>query len=283
MRSFLRVIVFLSAVAFLSPFAAPQSSTAAIDLVAHITPTGARPEPVRQFSFYVLTKSFVEITKEVDSQDPLPTREQFIDKLKISPELKSWIKAHEIMDLTSPDLDTLVTPDEIMNVPEFLAAYQRTNSGGVTYGLPSPKFHEVDKTAQPEKYEKLQQEYFAAMKKFIQSHPATTQGMELELAGVNPKYQWDKLQADHRKRVAQLGPDVAQTKYLAAKTDTDLDGRALISSLPPGNYWISSLGMNAASGDRRIHWDVPVKLQPGQTLRIELNNVNGTDANASQP
>lgn len=256
-----------------------QNSAGSLDLTARVTPTGARPEPVRQFTFYVLTRSYAEVAKEVAGQDVLPSREEFIKNMKVSPELKVWMNAHDIMDLTMPDLDKLVTADDILKVPEFLVAYQKSNSGGVTNGIPTPKFRDSEKAANPEKYQKQKDEYMAALKKFIETHPSTVNGMELELEGVNPKLAWDRLHADHRSRLAQLTPDVAQTKYLAAKLDTDLDGRAHLSGLAPGNYWISTLGMDAAAGDRRLRWDVPVTIQAGQMTRIELTNVNGANAN----
>jgi len=260
-----------------------QTTTGTLDVSVHITPTAARPEPVRQFTLYFLTKSYADIIKEVEGQDVLPTREEFIDNLKCTPQLKKWLKAHEVMDLTMPDFDKLVTPVEIMEVPEFLAAYQRSNSGGVTSGMPVPKFREADREANPEKYNKQKQEYINALKKFVETHPATVSGMELELGGVNPKYQWDKLHANHKKKIAQLAPDIAQTKYLAAKADTDMDGRVTVSGLAPGTYWVSSLNMDAASGDRRLNWDVAAKVQAGQTTRLDLTNVNGIDAFSSQP
>jgi len=238
---------------------------------------------VRQFTLYILTKSYADIVKEVEGNDVLPTREEFIDNLKCTPQLKKWLKAHDVMDLTMPDFDKLVTPVEIMEVPEFLAAYQRSNSGGVTTGMPVAKFREADREAHPEKYEKLMQEYIKALKRFVETHPSTVSGMELELGGANPKYQWDKLHADHKKKIALLAPDTAQTKYLAAKADTDMDGRVTVSGLAPGTYWASSLNMDAASGDRRLNWDVAAKVQAGQTTRLELTNVNGTDAFSSQP
>jgi len=237
---------------------------------------------VRQFTLYILTKSYGDIVKEVEGQDVLPTREEFIDNLKCTPQLKKWLKAHDEMDLTMPDFDKLVTPIEIMEVPEFLAAYQRSNSGGVTKGMPIPRFREADREAHPEKYEKERQEYIKALKRFVETHPSTVTGMELELGGVNPKLQWDRLHADHKKKIAQLAPDIAQTKYLAAKADTDMDGRVTVSGLAPGTYWVSSLNMDAASGDRRLNWDVPAKVQAGQTTRVDLTNVNGTDAFSPQ-
>ena len=283
MRHTLRFFALLSGLPSLASTLAAQVATGAIDMTARVTPTGARPEPVRQFTFYVLTRSYADIVKEVEGQNVLPTRDEFIEKLTVSPELKKWMKAHEVMDLTSPDLDKVVTPDDIIQVPEFFDAYERANSGGVTMGLPKPKYRETDKTANPEKYQKQKDEFYSATKKFIQTYPATIQGMELELVGVNPNMQWEKLHVDRKKRIAQMAPDTAQTKYLAGKADTDLDGHAFVSGLAPGKYWISTLGMDAASGDRRLLWDVAISVEAGQTSRLNLSNINATDARSLQP
>jgi hypothetical protein len=283
MRNFIRGVVLCSALALITGELAAQGGNGAIEIAARITPTGARPEPVRQFTLYVLTKSYADIIKEVDMQDALPSREQFIEKLTCSPEMKAWLKAHEVMDLTSPDLDKALVTDDIIKVPEFFAAYVRSNSGGVTRGLPRPAYRDTDKESNPERYKKQREEYLAATQKFIETHPSTVQGIELELVGVNPKLAWDKLNGDHKRRLAQLAPDTAQLRYLAGKAETDLDGRALVSGLAAGNYWVSSLGMDAASGDRRLFWDVPVKVQAGQTAHLELSNLNGTDLRSAAP
>jgi len=278
---FLRVGMLIGACALLAGLACAQARTGGIELSARVTPTGGRPEPVRQFTLYVLTKSYAEIAKEVGDQDPLPTREKFLENLKCSPELKGWLKAHEVMDLTSPDLDQVLTVADIMKVPEFFAAYERSNSGGVTRGLPRPGYRESDKDANPAKYKKQREEFLAATRKFIEANPSTVQGMELELAGVNPQIPWDKLRQDHKRRVAQLAPDAAQLKYLAGKVETDLEGRALITGLAQGLYWVSSLGMEAAAGDRRLMWDVGVKVLAGQNALLELSNLNATDFRGS--
>jgi hypothetical protein len=262
---------------------AAQNPTGSLDISVHVTATGGRPEPVRQFTLYVLTKSFAAISDEVNGGASLPTREKFIDDLKVSAKLKEWMKSHDVMDLTAPDLDKVVTADDIVSVPEFLEAYQKSNSGGVTTGMPTPKFHEADKETNPDKYEKAKQDFYLAMKKFIQSHPSTVSGMELELSGVNPKLAWDKMHMDHKRKVIQLSPEMAQSKYLAGKADTDLEGHAMITGLAPGNYWLSSLGMDGTSGDRRLRWDVAVTVQPGRPTRVDLTNVNGTDLNSSNP
>jgi cytochrome c biogenesis protein ResB len=162
-------------------------------------------------------------------------------------------------------------------------AYQRSNSGGVTSGIPKPKYADADKTARPERYNKQLQEYYLALKKFIQNNPATVSGIELELVGVNPQQQWSQIQADHKHRVQRVAPEFAQTKYLAAKTDTDLDGRASVSALAPGEYWLSTLNLDANAGDTRTGWDVPVVIHAGETTRVELTNLNGVERRASAP
>ena len=260
-----------------------QTTTGTLEIMARITPTAARPEPVRQFTFYILTKSYTEIVKEVEDKDVIPPRDEFIDGLKISPEMRAWLKAHDIFDLTLPGVDKAMTPDDILHTPEFLLAYQRSNSGGVTEGIPKPKYADADKTDHPEKYQKQMQEYMTALKKFISAHPETVSGIELELDGVNPQRKWATIQNDHRKRVQRVAPDTAQTKYLAAKTDSDLEGHASVYNLAPGSYWISSLNLDAAAGDMRLRWDVPVVVESGKIARIELTNLNSTDARGSNP
>jgi hypothetical protein len=263
--------------------AGAQAANGSLDFIARISPTAARPEPVRQFTFYVLTKSYAEICKDVEAQDAPPSREKFISDLKVSPELKEWLKAHDVLDLTSPNLDKSLTPDEILHVPEFLMAYQRTNSGGVTSGIPKPKYVDADKTDHPDRYQKQHDQYFTALKKFIQTHPESMSGMELELSGVNPQARWAQLQSEQKRRVLRVAPEVAQTKYLAAQTDTDLDGHASVANLPSGHYWLSTLNLDAGAGDVRLKWDVPIAIQPGRDTRIELTNLNATDAHGSTP
>jgi len=260
-----------------------QTAPGSLEFTAHITPSAAKPEPVRDFTFYILTKSYTEIVKEAEGKDPVPQRDEIIDGLKVSPELRTWLKNHDTMDLTSPDVDKLMTPDDVITVPEFLLAYQRSNSGGVTKGLPKPKYTEAERTKDPEKYEKLRQDYLNALRKFIRSYPETVSGVELELDGVNPERKWSALQKDRNRRVERTAPDMAQLNFLAAKVDTDLNGHASVAGLAPGNYWISSLNLQANAGDMRVSWDVPVKIEAGQMTRIELSNLNTTENRSSTP
>ena len=271
--------ILLAGAACVAPSLHAQTST--LEIVARVTPTAARPEPVREFTFYILSKSYAEIAKEVEAGDIIPSRDEFIDSLKVTPELKDWLKNHDVLDLTNPDLDKAVKPEDVITVPEFLVAYQHANSGGVTKGLPRPKYKDADKKEHPEKYEKEKQDYINALKKFMQANPSTISGIEMELDDVNPARKWAQLHSNHSKRVQKMAPEVAQTKYLAAKVDTDLEGHASISGLAPGSYWISSLNLEANAGDSRVRWDVPITIQTGRNLRIELTNLNATDTLAA--
>jgi hypothetical protein len=259
------------------PAARGQADKGAIEINARITPTAARPEPVRQFTFYLLTRSYSSVTAEIGAQHLLPERDAFIDTLKVSKELKAWLKAHDILDLTMPGLDKALTADDIVKTPEFLLAYQHSNSGGVTKSIPIPKYKDTDKADHPDKYKKDYDDYISQLKKFIQAHPETVSGVELELYAINPAKQWAQIGSDQRKAVQHLAPDVAQTKYLAGTVDTDLNGHAVLTGVAPGNYWISTLNLDASAGDARLRWDVPVTVEAGRTTRIDLTNLNAAD------
>jgi hypothetical protein len=282
MRKVPSFVALLAAAAFCAALSVrAQSSGGALEVNARVTPTAARPEPVRQFTFYVLTKSYQEICKELEASDAAPSRDKFLDGLEVSKELKEWMKAHDVLDLSLPDIDKSLSTDDIMNTPELLAAYQRANSGGITHGFPQPKYKETDKTDHPEKYEKEKQVYLTTLKKFLQANPATISGIELELDGVNPARKWAILQSNHKNRMQHMAPEIAQTKYLAQKFDTDLEGHGSLRDIPPGNYWISSLNLDASAGDARVRWDVPITIRAGQTTRIELTNLNAADTMAA--
>ncbi len=279
------VPILLALLCLASPHAATraQSAKGGIEITARITPTAAHPEPVRQFTFFVLTRSYDDVAKDIAAQHVLPPRDEFIETLKVSKELKAWLKAHDVLDLTMPDLDKSITPDDVINVPEFMLAYQHNNSGGVTNGFPKAKYTEADKTDHPEKYEKLHQEYIDALKKFVKANPATISGVELEFTGINPQTKWARIISDQQRAILRAAPEIAQTKYLVAKTDTDLEGHATFAGLLPGNYWISTLNFDADAGDARLRWDVPVAVEAGHTSRVELTNLNGIDAHIVAP
>ena len=85
------------------------NETGALQFTARITPTAARPEPVRQFTFYILSKSYAAVSEEVEATDVVPPRDQFIDDLKVSPELKEWLKAPRDSGSDDAGLDKALT------------------------------------------------------------------------------------------------------------------------------------------------------------------------------
>src|SRR5436309_12410649 len=129
----------------------------------------------------------------------------------------------------------------------------------------------------------MQEGRLSAPKEFIQNPPEANSGGQVGLGGGKPQKKWDVLQNDRRRRVQRIAPNVAQIKFLAAKVDTDLEGRATISGLAPGDYWISTLNLDADSGDMRVRWDVPVRIERGKAIRVELSNLNSIDTRSSTP
>src|SRR3989442_2487656 len=88
------------------------STTGAIEFDARVTPTAARPEPVRLFTFYLLSKSYAEIADEAEAADAMPAREKLIEDLKASSKLKEWMETDETIDLTSTEMEQRLTPDD---------------------------------------------------------------------------------------------------------------------------------------------------------------------------
>jgi hypothetical protein len=79
-----------------------------------------------------------------------------------------------------------------------------------------------------------------------------------------------------RQRLDDRTFQLAQERYLAAKTDTDLDGNGSFAGIAPGKYWIGMIGVQAISGDVHLRWDLAVTVKAGETTRVELNNLNAT-------
>lgn len=282
----LRANLMLAALAAATAFAAAQprnaapqpqaAATGSIEFTASVSPTDGRPEAVRQFTFYLLRKSLADLHAEVEAGDPSPDLNAFIDGLPVSPELKAWMKQNQTVELAGTDFTKKLTPDAILNVPEFMKAYVTFNSGYPGSGFPSPKYRESDKEKNPDKYAQQLQEFRASVLRFAIANPTNKEGMEAELTDVNQSQKWFALRAAERARVTTRTLRLAQTEYLAAQTDSDLDGHGAMAGVPPGNYWLGTLGDVAQAGDIRQSWDVPVTVAAGQTTHIDLTNLNAT-------
>src|SRR5579864_2422844 len=118
-----RILFFVVGLAVAAPLAHPQSQNGSVEFVAHATPSAGLEEPVRGFPFFLLTKSYEDITREVEANYPKPDMDAFIDKLEVSKELKAWMKKNHWVELSGPNFTAKVKAADVMQVPEFLEAY----------------------------------------------------------------------------------------------------------------------------------------------------------------
>lgn len=276
----MRIASLLLLLAALAAGALAQAQTGTIELAARVTPTAGRAEPALRLPVFLLRKSFADIRKETEEAEPKPDLEKFVDALDGSPELKAWMKRTKTVKLSGSEFARQVTVDDVFEVPEFFEALITQNAGDV--GFPAPKYTDRDRAKSPEKYERMRREYREQLRKHVKENPHTLVGLEIHLAHVDAGQRWAREESQRRERIRHRALQLAQTKYLAARTETDLEGRATLVNIPAGDYWLSTLENDAASGDVRLRWDTPVSVAAGRVTRIELSNVNGTPA-ASLP
>jgi hypothetical protein len=277
MKSCIRAMaLFVGSLMILLPAGLAAQSTGRIEFTARVSPTGGRPEPVRQLTFYLLRKSLEDIRAEALQSAPAPDLDNFIDALSVSPELKAWMKKHHSVQLSGGDFIKGLSPEDIMNIPEYFKAYMARNVGFKGVGFPEPKFKEKDRDSNPEKYNQQKEQYLAAIRKFVAAVPESVTGIDLDLNDIDPYPKWDVLVHKQRRLQDTHAFELAQERYLVAQSDTDLDGRGSFAGIAAGNYWIGMLGAEAISGDVRLHWDLPVTVRQGETSRIELSNLNAS-------
>lgn len=229
---------------------------------------------MRSFPFYLLSKSFADIEKEAALDLPAPNMDKFIDSLEVSKQLKAWMKANHWVNLVGEDFHKKIKVDDVMNVPEFFTAYVERMAGDQTVAFPTPKYKLEDKTKDPAKYDRLVKQYHDAIRAFIIADPSSTDGMELGLEDVNPGHKWDVLSAKSTEEANRETMDLAQAKYLVARTETDLQGQGTIRGIAPGNYWLSTLNIAATAGDTRERWDVAVTVGASPNNYVALSNIN---------
>jgi hypothetical protein len=276
----LEMLVFLAAFGLLvglPPARAQSPQTGSVVFEARVTPTDGRPESVRQITFYLLRKSYAEIQKEAEATETELDLDHFIDGLEVSKELKTWMKRQHSIVLSGSDFLHRLKTDDIFEVPEFYNAYLKFNSGGASVDFPTPKYRDADKEKNPAKYAKQKEDYQAAVRKYLAANPSSIEGIETFLDQVNPSERWTKMQIEVRQRVRRRTSDLVQLRYLAAKTDSDLEGRGIFTGIAPGDYWISTLETQAVAGDVRLRWDAPVSVRAGETSRVELSNLNASE------
>jgi len=268
------VAVIIGSLAILFPARLGAQSAGGIEFSARVAATGGQPEPVRQMTFYLLRKSIEDIRAEALQSAPATDLDKFIAGLGVSPELKVWMTKHHSVRLSGEEFTKSLTPEDIVDIPEYFKAYMAHNEAFRGLGFPEPKFKEKDRDSNPEKYKAEKEQYRAAVRKFIAGAPNTVQGMDLELVDLNPNAKWVALEGKHNRLLETRAFQLAQERYLVARTDSDLDGHGSFAGIAPGSYWIGMFGAEAISGDVRLHWDFPVTIRPGETARVELSNLN---------
>jgi hypothetical protein len=281
MKNIWFAVAFLlgSSVAF-----APQVSaqSASIAFVAQATPSDGLAEPVRGFPFFLLSKSFEDIGKEALAAYPKPDQDAFIDKQDFSPELKAWMKKNHVIQLAGDDFTRKLNADTVMGVPEFKSAYIELNAGTQSIDFPKPKYKSSDQQKYPAKYKKLVADYDAAVHLYIEQHPASIEGIDLELTTVDPNAKWEALTGARSTAIRKRTIDLAQGNYTVARVETNLEGKAVLSGVAPGSYWLSTLDVPVIVGDARPRWDIAVTVRAGETKYLSLSNSNSTRSQVAQ-
>ncbi len=276
MKISLKILPFaaLLVAGVMGTFSRAAAQNGSLQFVARITPSAGVDEPVRSFPFYLLSKSYTEIEKEAAAASPAANMDAFISALNVSKELKAWMRTNHRVNLTGEAFTKKLKVDDIMNVPEFFNTYVERNAGDQTVAFPRPKYKAEDKVKDPAKYDRLKKQYLDAIRAFITQNPDSTDGLDLDLEDVNPGHKWDALTSNDLAQLTRETADLARGKYLVAHTETDLQGQASLHGIPPGNYWLGTLNIEAVAGDVRARWDVPVTVRAGQPSYVTLTNIN---------
>ena len=240
-------------------------------------PPGGQAEPVREMTFYLLSRSLSDIRKETEGAEPFPDLDHFIAQLAVSPELKSWMTTHHRVNLAGNDFVKEITAGDVINVPEFLKAYNDQNGAAVHSGVPEPKYKNGEEQKDPEKYNRLREQYRQALRQYIEAHPELMQGIDAEFNDLNPYARWMKVQTQQQHHIEQRVMQLAQTRYLVGTAVTNLAGKGTFEGLNAGYYWISNVDTPALTGDLRLLWDVGVDVTPAKAARIELSNLNSDE------
>src|SRR5215469_7490716 len=252
--------------------------TASISFTVQITPTSGIAEPVRGLPVYLLHKSFESILDEAQSNVPKLDMDKFIDSQKLSKELIAWMHKNHTVTLRGEEFAKNLTPQEIINIPEFWQAYYQINAGSRAFGFPLQKYDDRDETRNPAKYQREVDDYHARVRKYIEQNPDSKQEMDEELDSIDPSHQWKDKIAERDNSIHRMALDRAQSRYLIAQTQTDVDGRAEFAGVSAGTFWISTLDIYGQAGDTREKWDTPVSLRAGTAAQTVLSNYNAVPA-----
>jgi len=160
----------------------------------------------------------------------------------------------------------------------MVSGLPRSNSGGVTQGMPAAKLYRksIRQRAAGEIRE-TKTGIPGALRKFVRR---ISHFRHLLAEGVI-HHKSATLQNDAEARGTH-GPGNCAVKFLAGKVDTDSRRTRLGFRPCPSDYWISSLNLDADSGDMRVRWDVPVRIER-EDHSSRLSNLNSIDVRSSAP
>lgn len=258
----------------LAPQLEAQSGTASLELLVQAAPSGGRPENVMQHSFYLLRAPLAEIEQQARAQVSPPDFNAFVDELKVSPELKEWMKREQTVTLAGDDFLAALTVDDIMDVPEFRDAYVTRNLIMVGLGFPKRKAKLTDREKNPAKWEESEKRYWEQVRSYAILHPESKQGLDESLLDITASTDWKTLERRHEQQVEQRVQYLVHSVYRVAEAETDYAGKARMSGLPAGRFWLTNLGREVRAGDVRLRWELPVEIGAGQSHYLELNNAN---------
>jgi hypothetical protein len=252
------------------------AQSGSIEFAVHATPTGGLEEPVRGFPVFLLSRSFEDIQKEADAAFPKQNLNDFIDGLNVSKELKDWMKRNQWITFSGQDFIQKIKPDDVMNVPEFYKAYMDRNAADQGSGFPVEKVknEEKEKEKDPAKYEKDMERYRDSVRHYLEQVPESVNGIDLNLQEIDPNRKWHEIESKRAPEVQRRVTDLAQGKYLVARTETNLQGQGFFPNISPGTYWLTTLNVSVTVGDARPRWDVPLTVRPGEVSYAVLSNVN---------
>jgi hypothetical protein len=257
-----------------SPVAA-HAQTGTVEFTVVVTPASGHPEPARRQMIYLLRHSFEETRKQAEAEEPKPDLDKFVDGLQLTPELKAWMKRTRTTTIIGEPFHTMLPPDDMVHVPEFLNAYVEANltEAVADMGFPKPKYRAQDKVAKPAKYELARKQYLEALRRYYEKNPHSADTIDVYLAQWDHTADWNRLMDSWRKRVHDRALQDAQSRESVAQIETDLQGRGSFQAAP-GTYWLTTLEGQALAGDVRLRWNLPLIVEAGQVTRVELSNTN---------
>jgi hypothetical protein len=145
--------------------------------------------------FYLLRASIEEIEEAARQQEASPDFDAFVDELKVTPELKEWMKKNQTVTIKGDDFLTSLTPDDVLDISEFRAAYIARNLIMVGLGFPKRKAKLTDREKNPEKWAQSEKRYEEELRSYAILHPESFKNMDDHLLDITADVEWRSLHA----------------------------------------------------------------------------------------